>query len=171
MDRLRHELAEMAQAALFFGTWIAMLLVLKQLILAEYDIAYHHVAMAVVGALILSKVVLLLEHVPLGAQVRRAPAWVDVLLRTTLYAFGVLVVLVLERGIDERQAHGGFLPAVFAGFGAANSNHVLANTIALTGALLAYNALAIVRRHLPGKSVLALFASPVPDEEHPRDAP
>ena len=31
------------------------------------------------------------------------PAWVDVLVRTSLYALGVFVVLVLEHGFKERH--------------------------------------------------------------------
>lgn len=147
-DRLKHELKAVGLAMLYFGSWIAVLLVLKQLVLAEYRIAFHHLSLALVGALILSKVVLILEHVPLGAWVRKQPAWVDVLLRTALYSLGVAVVLVLEKGFEARHEHGGFRPAVAALFQKTDIHHVWASTLALSGALLGYNVLSVIRRHL-----------------------
>ena len=82
--------------------------------LAEYQIEFRHYSMALVGALILAKVVLLLEHVSLGAWVRVQPAWVDIALRTVLYSIGVLVVMTLEKGFEGRHEHGSFGNAVGA---------------------------------------------------------
>jgi hypothetical protein len=90
LQKLKHEVKALGLAALFFGCWIAALLVLKQLLLAEYRIEFHGISLALVGALILSKVVLVLDHVSLGGWVRAQPAWVDVVLRTAMYAIGVV---------------------------------------------------------------------------------
>ncbi len=163
-QKLKHELVAVGLAALFFGTWIAVLLVLKELLLAEYDIAFHSWSVALVGALILSKVVLILEHVPLGAWVRARPAWVDVVLRTLLYALGVLVVLLLEKGFEGRHEHGGFGPSLRSVFQHADIHHVWVNTICLSGALFAYNVLSVIRRHLGKGGVRRVFLSPLPEE-------
>jgi hypothetical protein len=74
-QRLEQEIKDVVIAALYFGCWIGALLLIKFLILAEYRIAFTGWSMVVVGALILSKVVLVLEHVSLGAWVRARPAW------------------------------------------------------------------------------------------------
>ena len=74
-QKLKDEAKAVVIAALYFGCWIAALLLIK--------------------TLVLSKVVLVLEHVSLGAWVRARPAWVDVVLRTVMYSMGVTVVLVL----------------------------------------------------------------------------
>jgi len=76
-QKLKDEMKAIGLAALYFGCWIGALLLLKSLILAEHKIAFHGWSAAVVGALVLSKVVLVLEHVSLGAWVRARPAWVD----------------------------------------------------------------------------------------------
>ena len=94
-EKIEEELRAVGIAALYFGSWILALLVIKWLVLAEYRIAFDKWSMALVGALILSKVVLVLEHVSLGAWVRRQPAWVDVLLRTVMYILGVALVLLM----------------------------------------------------------------------------
>jgi hypothetical protein len=56
MQKMKDEFKAVGLAALYFGSWIAALLLLKFLILAEYQIAFHKWSMAVGGALILSKV-------------------------------------------------------------------------------------------------------------------
>ena len=114
--KLTEEVTALSLAMLYFAAWIAALLVLKQLILAEYQIAFHGLSLALIGALILSKVVLILEHVSLGAWVRARPAWVDIILRTILYSLGVALVLVLEKGFEARHEYGGFSAAVTAIF-------------------------------------------------------
>jgi hypothetical protein len=155
--RIKHELKAVGMATLYFGVWLGALLAIKALVLAEYRIEFNQWSLALVGALILSKVVLVLEHVPLGAWVRAQPVWVEVVLRTALYAVGVAIVLALERAFEGRNEHGGFIAALIAGFREADIFHVLANTICLSGALLGYNMLAVIRRHLGEGGLLRLF--------------
>lgn len=163
-QRLKDEMKAVGIATLYFGLWIAGLLLLKSLILAEYQIAFHGWSVAVVGALVLSKVVLVLEHVPLGEWVRSRPAWVDVALRTAMYSLGVAIVIVLEKGFEGRHDHGGFGPALRYLFQHEDFHHVLANVLCLSGALLGYNALSVVKRHLGEGGVIQIFRSPLPEE-------
>ena len=163
-QKLKDEIKAIGIAALYFGCWIGVLLLLKSLILAEYKIAFHEWSVVAVGALVLSKVVLILEHVSLGAWVRARPAWVDVVLRTVMYTFGVAIVLVVEKGFEGRHEHGGFGPSLMAVFQDADVHHVWVNTICLSGALLGYNALSVVRQHLGEGGLIRVFLSPLPEE-------
>lgn len=164
VSKLRNEIKAVAVTALYFATWIGVLIILKELALAEYGVEFRGLSLALVGALVLAKVVLVLEHVPLGAWARTRPALVDVILRTVLYALGVLVVLLLEKAFEGRHEHGGFGPSLIAVFQHAEVHHVWVNTICLTGALLVYNALSVVRRHLGEAGLIRLFLSPLPEE-------
>jgi hypothetical protein len=164
-QKLNEEIKALGIAAGYFGCWIAALLLIKSLILAEYQIAFHKWSMAVVGALVLSKVVLVLEHVSLGEWVQARPAWVDVILRTVMYTLGVAVVLALEKGFESRHEYGGFAPALRQLLQQADIYHVWTNTIAISGALLGYNALSVVRRHLGKGGLIRIFLSPFPKEE------
>jgi hypothetical protein len=167
-QKLREEIGAVALATLYFATWIGVLVLLKTLILAEYQIAFHGLSMVLIGALVLGKVVLVLEHVPLGAWVRTRPALIEVIFRTALYSFGVFVVILFEKAFEGRHEHGGFGPSLTAVFQHEEVHHVWANTICLSGALLGYNALSIVRRHLGKGGVIRLFLSPLPEESGPK---
>jgi len=169
-QKLKDEIKAIGIAALYFGCWIAALLLLKSLVLAEYKIAFHGWSVAVVGALVLSKVVLVLEHVSLGAWVRAQPAWVDVVLRTALYSLGVAVVLVFEKGYEGRHEYGGFGPTLQRLFQLEDVHHVWANTLCISGALLGYNALAVVQRHLGEEGLIRIFLSPLPGETKARQS-
>jgi hypothetical protein len=163
-EKMKEELRAVVSTALYFGGWILALMVIKWLILAEYAISYQGWSMALVGALVLSKVVLVLEHVSLGALVHRQPAWLEVLLRTVLYTMGVAVVLILEKSFEGRHEVGGFGPALRNLFRQADIHHVWATTICLSGALLVYNGLSVIRRHLGEGGLIRLFLVPLPEE-------
>lgn len=163
MEKLRHEVTAMVVLMLYFGLWLGALMLVKTLVLAEYRIAFYGFSMALVGALILSKVVLILEHVPLGKWVTRRPAWVDVVARTALYAFGVFVVVVLEKAFEGRHEHGGLGASLTAQFAQADVFHIWLNTMCLSAALLSYNVLTVVRRRLGEGALLRMFLEPLPD--------
>jgi hypothetical protein len=163
-QKLKHEIKAVGLATLYFAVWIGVLVVLKQLVLKEYHIQFNGLSLAIVGALILAKVVLVLEHVPLGDWTRTRPALLDVVLRTVMYALGVLVVLLLEKAFDGRHEYGGFGPSLIALFQHVDIHHVWVNAICLTGALLGYNLLSVVRRHFGEGGLIRLFLSPLPEE-------
>jgi len=162
MQRIKEEVTSVIALTLYFAFWIGVLVLLKYLVLAEYQIASHNVAVAFVGAVVLAKVVLVLEHVDLGRRVRTLPAWVDVTLRTVLYSFAVFVVLVLEKSFEARHEYGGFIAAMTTLFRQADAIHVWTNTICLSAALLSYNMLSVVRRHLGKGGLLKMFLVPLP---------
>lgn len=156
--KIMAEIKSLALAMAFFSVWLGAFILLKKLILAEYEIAYRGLSMMLVGALVLSKVVLILEHVPLGAWVSRQAAWVDVVLRTALYAFGALVVMALERAFESRHEHGGFVSALGEVTRGVDRHHLLASLLCVTGALLVYNVSSVLRDAFgPGAVVRSLM--------------
>jgi hypothetical protein len=159
-DRLKQELKALGLVALYFAMWLSALLLVKQLVLAEYDIQFAGFSKALIGALVLSKVVLVLEYVPLGRWVERQPALVDVLLRTALYLLGVFFVLLLEKGFEGRHEYGSFFASLTSVFRHADFHHVWLNLLVVSGALLNYNILSVVRRHLGGIGLLQLLMLP-----------
>jgi hypothetical protein len=160
-ERLGEEIKAVALTTLYFAVWFGVLIVLKELLLAEYRIEVRGLSLALVGALVVAKVVLLMEHVPLGQWVRKHAAVFDVILRTLVYAVGVLVVLLVEKAFEARHESGGFSRSLIQVFQHREIHHVWANTIAVACALLGFNALAVLRRRIGDKQLTQLFlASP-----------
>lgn len=159
-QKLKHELTAVVVLTFFFAVWLGIFMGLKVLILEEYHIQFGGISKVLIGALILAKVVLILEHVSLGAWLRSQPVLVDVLLRTILYAAGVLVVLLLEKAIESRQEQGGFGAALANVFHHQDMPHVWANTICVTGALLFYNLLSVLNRHPETGGLARVLLSP-----------
>lgn len=164
MQKLKEEIRAMLLLTLYFVVWLGIMVVLKKLILAEYDIEFKGLSVALMGALVLAKVVLILEHVSLGGWIRNRPALLDIVLRTILYTLGVFVVMLIEKAFEGRHEHGGFVPALISLFQSADGYHIMANVICLSGALLFYNMVSVLRRHLGEGALLQLFLKPVPDE-------
>ena len=159
-EKLKHELKAILMVTLFFAAWLGVLMGIKVLILEEYHISFGGFSVVLIGALILAKVVLILEHVPLGAWLRDKPVLIDVILRTLLYAVGTLVVMLLEKAFESRHEQGGLWPALKSVFQHKDMPHVWANTIAVTGALLFYNMFSVLNRHLGRDGLARILLSP-----------
>jgi hypothetical protein len=159
-EKLKHEIKAVVLVTLFFAAWLGVMMGIKALILEDYQIRFGSVSMVLIGALILAKVVLILEHVPLGAWLRDKPVLVDVLLRTFLYAVGTVVVMLLEKAFESRHEQGGFGPAMKNVFQHRDMPHVWANAICVSGALLFYNLLSALNRHLETGGLAGVFLSP-----------
>ena len=158
--KLKHELRAVVLVTLFFAAWLGIFMGIKILILEGYQIRFGSVSAVLIGALVLAKVVLILEHVPLGAWVKKQPVLVDVILRTLLYAFGTFVVMLLEKAFESRHEEGGFVSALMNVFQHRDMPHVWANTICVSGALLFYNLLSSLNCHLGTGGLARVFLSP-----------
>ncbi len=158
-EKLKHELKAVILVTLFFAAWLGIFMGIKILILDGYQIRFASVSAVLIGALVLAKVVLILEHVPLGKWLRNQPVLVAVILRTVLYAFGTFVVMLLEKAFESRHEQGGFGSALMNVFQHRDIPHLWANTICLTGALLFYNLLSVLNQHLGAGGLARVFLS------------
>ena len=163
--KLKHEIVAMLLAMIYFAIWIIGMLVVKDLILVDYDLPLAHLSIAIMGSLILAKVVVLMEPVSFGSWVRKQPAWVDVVLRTFVFGLGVIIVLILEKGIEGMRHQKGFIESVTDVFRSESAPHLWLNTLCVSSALLVYNMAGVVRRHLGKGRMLKLFACPLPEKD------
>lgn len=163
--KLTHELKTMGLYAAFFGVWFLAAMLLKRLVLAEYAIGFFNLSAALIGALVLAKVVLVMEHVPLTRRLRGRPAYESVIARTVLYGLGVLLVLLIEKAFEVRHERGGFVASLLNVLHHEDMPHVLAAALSTTGALLVFNAQSVIRAHLGEFGLARLFLSPLPAGE------
>ena len=163
-SKIKNEFKAVGLTTLYFAAWFCLMVALKKLVLAEYRIEFQGLSIALFGALVIAKVVLVLEHVPLSAWMRDRPALVHVLVRTALYALGVYIVLLFEKGFEGRHEYGGFVPSLIQSIHDRNIHHVWATTISVTFALLGFNVLFVIRRHLGKGGLSRIFLSPLVEE-------
>jgi len=99
--RLIALLQELAPVAGFFFVALMLILLVLKLFVAQYFIEFYAFSRAAVGALVLGKVVLLMEWSEAGHTENRFPRAAVVAYKTFLYA-----VVVIIFGIGEQILHG-----------------------------------------------------------------
>lgn len=154
MQKVFHELKLIARTATYFAIVFLVMMVMKTLYLKDYNIEFTGISQALIGALVMSKVVLLMELINFGPWVQSKPPIVDITIRTVLYSFGVLVVVMLEKAFDDRHQAPGFWNAISYVFNHRDFYHVWAMTIGCSLSIFVYNAFSVVQRLL-GKNGLS----------------
>ncbi len=147
-QRLVKELKTIIITTIFFFVWFALVILLKRMLLAEYNIEVRGISLAIVGAVIVAKVVLVMERIPLSRRLEKLRPIVDLILRTLLYSVGVLAALLLEKAFEARHEYGGFFDALRHIFQHRDMPHVWVNTIVVSLALLVFNAISLLREAL-----------------------
>ncbi len=162
-DKLLKELKSILLVSFYFLVWFGTFMIIKVLLLSEYRIEFYGASIAIVGALIAAKAVLILEHVPLG--VNNKPAIVDILLRTFLYMAGVAIIVILEHALEARHEYGGFLNALKNLTKSEDINHVLVTVICVFWAMFFYNLGTVFRGRLGKGGLWEMMISPVQNQK------
>ena len=164
-EKLKNELKSVSIATLYFLFCFGILMLIKVLLLQEYNIRFYGLSTAVVGALVIAKVLLVMEHVSLGSWVKKQPAYVNVLLRTIMYLAGVFLILLIEKALEGRQEYGGFWSSLESVFNHSDIYHVWVTTICVFLALLGFNLLSLFQNHLGKGGLFKMLLSPPPKGE------
>src|SRR5664279_2412398 len=138
------EIKAIARTAAYFAIVFLLTIVMKKLYLKDYDIEFTGISQALIGALVLSKVVILMDLIKLGSWVQRQPPIVDVSLRTLLYTTGVWIVIVLEKLFERRHDAGRIGDSISYLFSHRDIYRVWATTIGSGVAIFVYNAFSVV---------------------------
>lgn len=166
LHKIFEEIKIVLRTATYFAIVFILMMVMKKLYLKDYDIEFYGMSQAIIGALIMSKVIILMEMISFGKWVMNQPPMVDVLIRTVLYTAGVAVVIVLEKAFEKRHEAASFGQAVAYIFSHRDVYHVWATTIGAAASIFVYNSFSIVQK-LVGKNGLAklFFSTPLIEVE------
>jgi len=157
MKKVIHELIVIARTATYFAIVFLFMMVMKKLYLKDYDIEFTGISQALIGALIMSKVILLLGLISLGSWVQKQPPIVDVTLRTLMYTIGVLIVVMLEKAFEARHEVSGFGDAITHVLDHRDIYHVWATTLGASASIFFFNVFSIVQRLLGKNGIYKLF--------------
>jgi hypothetical protein len=148
---------------LFFLALFAVIVVLKDLMVEQYDITVGTSVKVVMLAFVTAKVVVLFERASFGRNI----GLVEVLLRSAIYSFAAFLILLLEHGISERKEAGGFPAAVTSAFRHPDMPIIWATLICVTLSFLVWNALAVLRREVGRERLVEVFLRPPAAEPRP----
>jgi hypothetical protein len=94
------EFHEILPAVLFFFTALIVILAILKLFISQYSIEFYAFSKAAIGALILGKVILLMDWAESGRRASPYPRAVVVICKTFIYGLAVITL-----GIGERILH------------------------------------------------------------------
>jgi hypothetical protein len=154
-----HEIKTVAFATVYFAIWFGLLMFLKTMILTEYKVEFTGISMALIGALILAKVVLIIDLVPLSGWTRKHPAVWFLFFRTLFNIIAVFILLLLEKAFESRHEYGGFGSSLSQVFQHRDIYHVWANVTVVSIAVFWFNVIFVVRRYLGEQKLRQLFFS------------
>jgi len=163
MKKILTELKLIFWTALYFLIWFGALMLIKVLLLNEYKLGAYDASMALVGALVVAKTVLIMEGIPIRGKNNRA-AWLIILKRTLMFMAGVFVILVLEKSIEGRHEYGGFLNALKSLPENADRFHILVNIVCIFGSILFFNLWWVLKKYLCKRGFLKILLDPVPEK-------
>lgn len=157
---LRHEVREIGVVTLYFLVCFAIFLSLKKLLLEQYHVSIYVFHAAVIGALIIAKVVIVLEKTSFGSRFQSGRLIIHVLWRSLAYTAAVFVVTLAEQVGEVYFATDNFETAVGKLWSGKQFDHFLALNLCVAVSFLLYNTAREIDRRLGRGSIKRLLFSP-----------
>lgn len=161
---LKREIKELGLVALYFFLCFGVMLTLKQLFLETYHIQVHALSTAAIGALIVAKVVIVLDKTPAGTRFdANFPLGLAALYKTLIYILATAFVLILEKLFHAYRETGLLMQAFDDVWKHRDRNLILAKVICIGLAFLAFHLYAGLDRRL-GKGTIRRLVTIRPNE-------
>jgi len=145
----KHELKQVGLVTLYFMFCFAAILTLKKLFLAEYQIEFYALSAVVIGALVAGKIVVVLDHTPLGnrfdASLRPGPA---ALYKTLVYTAVTFLVLAGEKVFHAYRESGALGRAITEVWEHRDRSLILAKVLCVGLSFLGYHLFVAADRRL-----------------------
>jgi hypothetical protein len=155
--RLKHEIAQVIPPAVFFFVTFNVIAVTRALMLEQYGITVPSFAAATIGALIVAKVILIVDLLPFVNRYPDKPLVYNVAWKTLIYVLAALLVRYVEHLISFARKHDSLLEANRHLLAEVIWPHFWAVQIWLALLLLIYCALRELARSLGGARVRHMF--------------
>jgi hypothetical protein len=149
LPAVKRELKEVGRVTLYFLFCFGIILTLKKLFLADYQIRFYPLSAAVIGALVAAKVVVVMDHARAGTRFVASHALAaTVAYKTLVYGAAGAVVVFAEELFHAYRATGGLEVAFADLWTHLDKNAILAKVICVTLALAGYHFYAEIDRRL-----------------------
>ena len=140
LGRLIEEIKQVGLVTLYFMVCFTLVLTLKKLFLAQYSVEFYGVSAAFLGALVVGKVVVLLEHTRVGNRFDRTDAlWRGALYKTVVYTAIAFLVFVSEKAFHAYRESGDLGESLRHVWEHRDRNVMLATVVCVGLAFAGYN--------------------------------
>jgi hypothetical protein len=156
-ERVRHELIEYAFNVAYLTLVFAAFTQYRRFLLAEYSVTYTNYWLAVIGALILGKVLMIGSVFRLGRWLEHKPLIIPTIYKALLFCVFVVVFRVVEYAIRGLLRGDSLAAALGEFFAQKGMDEVLANSLVVLVALIPFFAVKELGRVLGRERVAALF--------------
>jgi len=149
LSRAKQEAKEIGLVTLYFLFCFSLVLMLKKLLLASYDIEVFVLSTVVLSALIVGKVVVVLDKTRAGTRFDSTHALgAAALYKTLVYTAATFVVLFLEKVVHAYRESGLLGEAILAVWAHRDRNLILAKVLCVGLAFAGYHLYAGLDRRL-----------------------
>ncbi|PLW97267.1 MAG: hypothetical protein C0591_07045 [Marinilabiliales bacterium] len=153
----KRELKEMfAIATVFFIIYI-LFLFMKKALLADYSIDFYIISAALVGSLILAKVVLIFDLLQLSRRMDHSPNIYRVFFRSFVYLLGFIIFKVLESMIKGLIDNESFSQALNSAIHELGETPFITSMVGVFVGFLFFNAFWVIRAKYGPKELYDLF--------------
>lgn len=153
----KRELKEIIAIASVFFVLFVLFLVMKKAFLDEYTFNFYVVSTAFVGSLIIAKVVLIFDLLPLSKKMDHLPNIYRVFFRSLVYLSGFFIFSFLEGLIKKLIDKENFTQAVGAAFHELGETTFITSAVGIFIAFLFFNTFWVIRMKYGPKELFDLF--------------
>jgi hypothetical protein len=151
------EFLELLPAVIFFFVALMVILLLLKLFISQYSIEFYAFSKAALGALIMGKVVLLMDWAESRRRASPYPRIVVVAFKTFVYALAVLTLWIGERLFHNYRHSGDFRDAAGLVIADANLDRFLGCVLLISLVVFVYLAMEEINRAMGKGALYALF--------------
>lgn len=153
----KRELKEILAISSVFFIIFVLLLFLKKALLDDYKIDFYIISTAIIGALILAKVVLIFDLLPISKKSDHLPNIYRVFFRSFIYICGFVIFTMLEHLIKGFIDGDTFSQAFNAAFHQLGNPAFITTFVGVFIAFLFFNAFWVIRAKYGPHELYALF--------------
>lgn len=154
------EFREVLPAVFFFFIALMIVLVILKLFILQYSIEFYAFSKAAIGALILGKVVLLMDWAESRRRASAYPRAVVVACKTLIYASAVVTLGIGERIFHRYRETGGLRDAVGLVIANTNLDRFLGCVLLISLLVSAYLTMEEISRAMGNGALFRLFFKP-----------